>query len=369
MSLTIHQVASRAGVSSATITRVLQGDRRVAPETRARVQAVLDETGYHVNAIAKSLRTKKVATVAHILNSFLPNPFYSNVARGLQQEAASFAYEVLVYNAENSATVERDAVLAAIRRRVDAIIFTTALEAENVQLATSAGVRVVQVERPTEVKSPVVTVNNYIGAYEAAEYLISLGHRDIAFIGLEASGLQKGKFIEEQRQQGYLDALANAGLEPEVQLGERYNLRDVADFQAPGREYAQLVLARQPRPTAIFAASDLLAAGVLQALYGDRLRVPEEISVVGFDDTYAAALTPRLTTVEVPMQELGRAAFKCAVVEPLRDEVELTTKLVVRDSTAHLAIASGVATSANGRRKRVLSAPRSSLLAVPERQR
>ena len=135
----------------------------MATETRKHVQDVLDITGYQVNAIARSLRTKRVATVAHILSSLVPNPFFANVTRGLQQEATKFGYEVLVYNAEGSPEIEQQAVRAALRRRADAVIFTTPLKAENVAFASSTGVRVVQVERPTEAPTAVVTVDNYCG--------------------------------------------------------------------------------------------------------------------------------------------------------------------------------------------------------------
>jgi len=332
-SLTIHEVASRAGVSSATVTRVLNGHPGVTTKTRRQVQDVLDITGYQVNAIARSLRTNRVATVAHILSSLVPNPFFANVARGLQQEATNFGYEVLVYNVEDSAEIEQQAVQAALRRRADAIIFTTPLRAENVSLASSAGVRVVQVERPTEAPSAVVTVDNYCGAREATEYLISLGHQDIAFIGRRINNNRSANAsVEIARLEGYLDAMQQSGARSEVVLGEYY-MTGLSEFQPLGRGYAERVLARGQVPTAIFAASDILAAGVLQALYSDAIRVPEHVSVVGFDDTYAAALTPSLSTVAVPMDEVGRAAFRAAVVEPLVDEVRLETHLVVREST------------------------------------
>ena len=313
----------------------------MAPRTRERVQAVLDSTGYHVNAIAQSLRTKRVATVAHILNSLFPNPFFSNVARGLQREATKLGYEVLVYNAENSAALEREAVLAALRRRVDAIIFTTPLQADNVEAATNAGVRVVQVERPTEAPSAVVNVDNYCGSKEATEYLISLGHRNIGFIGERPdkhSG--SGWLIESARLCGYSDAVHEAELPSTVKLGE-YWTKNVPEFQTAGREYMLEILAGDVVPTAIFAASDMLAAGVLQALYAKRMRVPDDMSVIGFDDTFAAALTPPLTTVVVPTGELGEAALRCAVIEPLEDRVELKTHLVIRDSTGAVALPSG----------------------------
>jgi DNA-binding LacI/PurR family transcriptional regulator len=332
-SITIHEVASLAGVSTATVTRVLRGDAQVTGETRERVQRILNSTGYHVNAIAQSLRTKRVATVAHILSSLLPNPFYANVARGLQREATKYGYEVLVYNAEESPKLELEAVQAALRRRSDAIIFTTPIKAENVALATGAGVRVVQVERPTEAPSAVVTVDNYQGAWEATEYLISLGHRAITYIGRRfSSDARAAGSVEAARLEGYLDAMQKGETRSEVVLGEYY-ISGHPEFQALGRGYAESILAGALLPTAIFAASDILAAGVLQALYAAEIRVPQEISVVGFDDTYARALTPSLSTVAVPMDEVGRMAFRCAIVEPLEDDVRLGTHLIVREST------------------------------------
>jgi LacI family transcriptional regulator len=332
-SITLLEVATLAGVSTATVTRVLRGDARVAGETRERVQGILNSTGYQVNAIAQSLRTKRVATVAHILNSFFPNPFYTNVASGLQREATKYGYEVLTYDAENSPKVEREAVQAALRRRSDSIIFTTPIKAENVALATSAGVRVVQVERPTEAPSAVVTVDNYSGAWEATDYLISLGHRDITFIGRRfSSDRDMAGSVEAARLEGYLDAMQKGQARSEVVLGE-YFISGQREFQALGRGYAERILAGPRVPTAIFAASDILAAGVLQALYAAQIRVPDEVSVIGFDDTYARALTPSLSTVVVPMDEVGRMAFRCAIVEPLEDNIRLSTHLILREST------------------------------------
>jgi LacI family transcriptional regulator len=329
--LTIHDVAAAAGVSTATVTRVLRDDPRVALPTRQRVRAIVSQLGYQVNAVAQSLRTKQIATVAHILSGLFPNPFSSNVARGLQEEATKLGYEVLVYSSEDSPRVETEVVQAAIRRRVDAVIFTTPVNADNVVLAGHAGARVVQVERSTGAPSITVRVDNYCGGREAVELLLSLGHRDIAFIGLDPDRATDGS-IESARLNAYLDALQQVGARPRVLLGQHY-VSDVASFQTPGRLYIEEILATDTTPTAVFAASDLLAAGALQILYARGLRVPDDISVVGFDDTYAASLTPPLTTVAVPMRELGQAALRCAVGASLEDHVELKSQLVVREST------------------------------------
>jgi len=232
-----------------------------------------------------------------------------------------------VYISDYSSRLEREAVQAALRRRVDAVIFTTALDAANVAMAANAGIRVVQVERPTDVPSPTVTVDNYSGAREATEHLITLGHRRISFIGQEP----QDAYVEHERLNGYLDAMHQAELPTQVVLGQ-YSTTE-ADFQAPGRHYAEEVLSQDDPPTAIFAASDLLAAGVFQVLYARGMKVPTDISVIGFDDTYASVLTPALSTVAVPTAELGRAALRCAVEQPSEDHVKLRTQLVLRSST------------------------------------
>ena len=317
-SITVREVASLAGVSTRDDhPRPSVRSEREPTDGVSMCKPCSNPPAITSMRLRRASGPTRVATVAHILHELFPNPFYSYVARGLQSEAAAFGYEVLVYNAENSPKLERDAVQAALRRRVDALIFTTALDAANVALATGSGLRAVQVERPTQARSAVVNVDNYCGAREAVEHLVSLGHRDIAFIGQRPDKTASAaSSVESERLQGYLDVVSQAGLPSQVRLGE-YSTREV-DFQSPGRRYAEEILASAKRPTAIFAASDLLAAGVLQVLYARDIRVPGMISVIGFDNTFAAALTPPLTTVAVPMHELGQVAFRCAVVEPLQ---------------------------------------------------
>ncbi len=312
---------------------MLRGGTEVSPATRRRVEAVIRTTGYHVNAIAQSLRSQRVNTIAHILHEFLPNPFFSHVARGLQREAASYGYEVLAYNCDGSSKLESEAVDAAIRHRVRAVVFTTPVSANNVRLVIKAGIRVVQVERPSGVPTPVVTVNNYVGAREAMEHLIACEHQEIVYIGQRAreSG-SRGSSVDADRLRAYEDAVAEAGLKPRVVL-KSYPLAGREDFPELGKGCMRALLSARKVPTAVFTGSDLLAAGILQALYEAGCRVPDDMAVVGFDDTYAAALCPPLTTVAVPMYQLGQEAFQSAVVHEQRDALELPTHLVVRAST------------------------------------
>jgi DNA-binding LacI/PurR family transcriptional regulator len=312
---------------------VLRGGTEVRPATRRRVESVIRATGYHVNAIAQSLRSQRVNTIAHILHEFLPNPFFSHVARGLQREAASYGYEVLAYNCDGSSELESEAVDAAIRHRVRAVVFTTPVSASNVRLVVKAGIRVVQVERPSSANTAVVTVNNYVGAREAVEHLIAGGHEEIVYIGQRGRERgTRGFSVDADRLQAYQDAVAEAGLKPRVVL-KSYPLAGREDFPELGKGCMRALLSARKIPTAVFTGSDLLAAGILQALYEAGCRVPDDMAVVGFDDTYAAALCPPLTTVAVPMYKLGQEAFQSAVVQDQRNAFELPTHLVVRAST------------------------------------
>lgn len=330
---TLRQVAELAGVSTATVARVLQDSSRVSPETRRRVEAVLEATGYRHNAVASGLRRQRTSTVGHILRATDPNPFYAGVALGLQQEAAKHGYQVLLANSQDAPS-EAAAVEAFLARRVDALIFTTAVSAENVETAARAGVPVVQVERPVSTAAASVVVDNVSGSKAATQHLIDLGHERIAFIGARSLDSWIAPTVEDERLEGYLAMMNVSGLEPHVIVGEHDEPGSVR-YRAHGRTYMRRLIEEGRTPTAVFAASDTLAAGVLQALYELDLRVPQDMSVVGFDDTFAGHLCPPLTTVALPMEELGRRALIRAVVGPSDDPAPpLVARFVMRDSTA-----------------------------------
>lgn len=350
-SATLKDVAERAGVSTATVARVLHDKGYVAGETREAVEAAIRETGYSINAVAQGLRTQRTFTLGHILQSVAPNPFFAGVALGAEQEAAASGCGVVIYNTHGDRERERLGVETFIRRRVDAVLFTTVTDEENVALAARSGVPVVQVERVTPVPTHAVTIDNHRGSSDAVAHLIALGHRRIAFIGVDpnpaahldahpaTTGVTPRRTVERERLAGYLDAHAAAGLpvhDALVRLGGTYYEGDRAFATVRGL----LALPAVDRPTAVYATCDMLAAGALQAIYAAGLRVPDDLSVIGFDDTYASHLTPPLTTVRQPMQEAGRAAARLALSalhrteEPDEPRTErLSTSLVVRSST------------------------------------
>ncbi|HVO55058.1 MAG TPA: LacI family DNA-binding transcriptional regulator [Solirubrobacterales bacterium] len=342
--VTLRDVAARAGVSTSTVARVVHGKGYVAEDTRDRVEAAIREGGFRLNAVASGLKSARTMTIGTLLHETLPNPFFAEVARGIEHGANEQDYNVLLYNARGSADREREGVEAFLSQKVDAVVFATPLDPANVELADRAGAAVVEVEKPLYGQGGSVLVDNYAGASAAMEHLISLGHETIGFIGepLREEPLE-GRPVERvvnERFGGYRDALLRHGLQYDDSLAVLGDYALDAGWESlrTGRDYTNRLLEQQPQITAIFAGSDLLAAGILQALYERGVRVPTQASVVGFDDTYAQHLTPPLSTVRQPMFEMGREAAALAIElaeadSPAAREVWLSTELIVRDST------------------------------------
>jgi DNA-binding LacI/PurR family transcriptional regulator len=350
---TIKSVAARAGVSTATVSRVLHNNGYVAPKTRKRVEGVLRDSGYRLDAVAQALRRQRTITLGLILHGILPNPFFAEVAMGVEQAAVEHGFNVLMFNTDGDPKREREGVESLLGRRVDGVIFTTALRAENVELVLDAGVPAVEAERRLCERAPAVVIDNYAGAREAMAHLLDLGHERIGYIG-EADTFQEpdGRVLDRVRRErfaGYREALEEAG----IHVSEAHLIRGQYPLEpggwggvGTGRDYMQALLEQAPTITAVLAASDLLAAGALQTLYERSIRVPTQISIVGFDDTFASRLAPPLTTVRQPMFEMGLRAGHLAIrlleegtVNGGEDADSIVTEwcktsLVVRQSTA-----------------------------------
>lgn len=316
------------------------------------VTAAIAQTGYRVNAVAQGLRRQRTYLIGHVLQAIAPNPFFATVALASQQEAARHGCGLILSTTQANPDIEREVVETLLRQRVDAILFTTVTSEDNVSLAAASGIPVVQVERVGAVETHGVSVDNFVGAFDAVEHLIELGHRRIAFIGVSldtphgrsndgriVSYSYERRSVERERLGGYTSALAAHDIQEDprlIDLGNTYYSSE------RGNKVTRRLMDLDPeiRPTAIFAGCDLLAAGVLQELTARGLRVPEDISVVGYDDTYASHLSPPLTSVAQPMVELGTVAIGMTMKalegglpngEVLRKR--LAAKLVIRSST------------------------------------
>lgn len=317
---TIKSIAERAGVATATVARVLHNNGYVADATRQKVLKAVAETDYRINHIARSLKRNRSNVIGHILKSTIPNPFYVTVARGVEAYCREHGYTALTYNVEGDVAAEYNAVETFLNWRADAIIFTTPTAAQNVELALNSGKAVVQVERPQSDLTDRITVDNYSGGRSAVQRLIALGHRRIGFVGpqLDRSIHPLASYVEAERYGAYRDALREIGCFDErlVSVGRSYSLEELQALAVPLSDgYRALHTWREAGilPTAVFASSDFLAAGVLQAANSLGLGVPRDLSVIGFDDTLSTFLAPLLTSVRLPAYELGQAAARLAI--------------------------------------------------------
>ena len=343
--MTLEEVARSAGVSTATVARVIHSNGYVARGTRAKVEAVLRDTGYRPNAMASGLRTKRSFTFGHMMVEITQNPFYAHVAHSVESAALEADYRVFVFNHEQDGARERIGVERFIDRQVDAMLLTYAVDAANVEMLRAAQIPVVQIERERIAGTHAVLVDSRPGVVEAMRHLFDLGHRRIAYIGGDPAlyphaGIRPHS-VEEERLNAYVEALRQAGLSyrPEwVRLG-LYFTQGSNQTGLEGYLHTRALLALPERPTAILTGCDIFAVGVLQALYEVRLRVPDDISVIGFDDTLATSTAPQLTTVAQPMIGLGQEAVRLAIAaieDPEMEPVTVTlpARLVLRQSTA-----------------------------------
>jgi LacI family transcriptional regulator len=323
--VTIHTVAARAGVSTATVSRALSGSAVVRPGVAAAVQSAAHALGYVPNRIARSLRVRRTR-LAGVLIPDVQNPFFTAVVRGVEDVLQAEGWTLLLGNSDDHPERERD-YLATLRAESAAgVVLVPGQRASAYRGFVKAGLALVAIDRaPRGLAVDQVTVANRAGAGEAVRHLLALGYCDVAFIG-GPDGLSTA----EERRSGCLEALRAHGLEPLA-------IED-GDFRpAGGRAAAERLLARC-RPRALFVANDLMALGVYEALRGRGLRVPEDVAVVGFDDApWAPWLAPPLTTVAQPAYELGRRAGRLLldrIDQPSRPwaRIVLEPQLVVRAS-------------------------------------
>ena len=312
---TIKDIAQMANVSIATVSHALNGSRPVSPATRARVQELARLMAYRPDPVARMLKGQDSLLIGHIVSTLHSNLFHALVARGADRRAQEAGYATLISFTEEDPQAERRAVDLLLEKRVNGIIFTTPHRAENVERAVAAGVAAVMVERPLPVPGAhSVVVDQRKGMRELTAILIEEGHRQIAYIGGGFSSIGSD-LVERTRLRGFRDAMKAAGLPvapSQVQL--------VAYSAEAAHAAGERLLRASPRPTALVVGSDLLVAGILQVLYRRCIRVPDDLSVVSFDDTLGPQMAPALTEVEPLDEEMGRQAVDL-IVEHYRQPV------------------------------------------------
>jgi DNA-binding LacI/PurR family transcriptional regulator len=294
---TLEDVAQLAGVSRALVSLVMRDSPRVSTESRRRVQTAATSIGYRPNLMARNLAARRTMTIGVLLND-LHNPWFAEVADGVHDEAGRRGYQLILASGRRSPRLESTALDTFLASRVDAVIVAGCRLPEKRLAEVASEVPLVSVGRAIRHHSVgSVTTDDARGAHMAIDHLVSLGHHRIAHIdGGNGAGASP-------RRTGYRQAMTVNGLTEHFRVVE-------GDFtEAAGAHGAELLLRGNQPPSAIFTANDLSAVGALDAIERAGLRVPDDISLVGFDNTALAALNHiGLTTIDQPRVEMGIAA-------------------------------------------------------------
>jgi LacI family repressor for deo operon, udp, cdd, tsx, nupC, and nupG len=314
----MEDIARLAGVSVSTVSRALAGSPKVTGDTRARIEAAVQQTGYVVNQVAQGLRLQRSRQLLVLLPT-IANPFFGEIVQGVDEAAQAAGYGVLVGSTEGN--LAREAILARQLHTggVDGLILLTGRIPATLEAHVARGQVVAVSETIPGQTLPTIAIDNEAAAMAAVAHLIALGHHRIAHIAGP-----EGNVLTAQRARGWRRAL---DCEPVIPAA-------FGDFTiTSGVTAIERLLAATPRPTAVFCANDEMAIGALKAARTAGLRVPEDISVVGFDDISFAAFTdPPLTTIRQPRRAFGHAAVAALLhgAPPAR----LAFELIPRASTA-----------------------------------
>ncbi|HEY9078195.1 MAG TPA: LacI family DNA-binding transcriptional regulator [Anaerolineaceae bacterium] len=333
--ISIKDIAHAAGVSHSTVSRALAGSSLISAETRERIQALAEQMGYIPDAVAQSLQTRSTRTVGLVVTS-IADPFFAAIVEGAEETAIAAGMSVFINVSHNDPEAELALIETLHRRRVDGIILAASrLGMRHTQALARVQVPVVMVNRQPDEHDPAdfhsIAVDDRGGARLAVEYLLSLGHRRIGYLGM-------GNRFESNRSrlEGYRAALAGAGIQPPdawIQTCPAEDASGRGDVAAAETVFPALLAAGV---TAVFCYNDQAAVGGLLACRKLRVGVPEGCSLAGFDDIdLARYVEPPLTTVHQPRREMGRQAMQMVLDLLAGKRVEnrvLSPTLVIRSS-------------------------------------
>ena len=327
----LNLVAEKAGVSIATVSRVINNNPNVNPETRLKVQQVIKELRYNPNRVAKRLRNRNASS--NLLGVLIPdiqNPFYVEVLRGIEDIAYENKYALIMCNFSQDEKKQQMYLDIIQSESVDGLIAApTSEKDENVKNLVRSGLPIVCVDRGLdEVDVDVILVENEKGAYNAVDYLAKSGYKRIAYI----SGLQKIP-SSQQREKGYIQALKDNGLEISKELIKYGDSRHESAVKL-----CEELLELESPPDALFTGNNLITLGALETIHKRNLNIPNDIAIIGFDDMYwSISLNPPLTAVRQPAYEIGKRAAEQLIArinDPSRPAISmiLKTELMIRSS-------------------------------------
>lgn len=312
----MKEIAAAAGVSTATVSKILNArDEHISEATRARVLEIVEKTGYMPNAIAKGLKQNRSKMIGFILPD-ISNPFFPNVAKGMEEKAHEYGYGVLIVNTNDSLEVEKEALRFLSSRKVGGIVFARALQSDHLEKCIETEIPIVVVDRALDFESEGmgrIIVDTPAGIMTSTNVLIERGCRRIAYISARYNS-------STDRYFGYCRALEDAGLP----FDEKLVYNDKFTFET-GYNGIEAILSRT-EADGIVCGNDLIAVGAISRLNEKGIKIPEQMKVMGFDDIYFSRyMSPPLSTVRQPAYEMGAESAKM-LIEHLENGIPLYNK-------------------------------------------
>ncbi len=332
--VTIKDVAKKAGVSPSTVSRALSGNGPVKESTRKKVLDAVKLLDYRPNFLAQGLKEGKTKTIGLIIPN-IRNPIYPAVARGVEDAAKKFGYTVVLCNTDEDVDTEKEYIQKLQKRWVDGIIIAPASnENDHIVKLQNENFPIVVIVRNVDFLANAVIIDNYRAAYDAVSYLIRTGHRRIAIVkGNQQLALYRERF------RGYKQALLDAGIQVDEELITGDD-SDSVQWTLDGYNAINCLFAQKIEFDAVFATTDLRAIGAIRAIKDHGYKVPEDISVIGFDNLeFSSLIDPPLSTVSQPLYNIGMRAVNKLI--PLIDNKTVTeptieimlSELIIRKST------------------------------------
>jgi LacI family transcriptional regulator len=334
LTVTIYDVAREAGVSMATVSRVVNSNPNVKPQTRKKVFEAIERLGYRPNAVARGLASKKTTTVGVVIPD-ISNAIFAEVARGIEDIANMYRYNIILCNADKKKDKEISVINTLLEKQVDGLLFMGGtVTQEHIEAFRTSSVPIVLCATTDDNNAmPAVDIDHEKAAFDAVNLLIENGHRNIGMI----SGTLQDPANGYARFQGYKRALEQANIpvrDEHIRVGNyRYE---------SGIEAMKYFIELAEQPTAIFAATDEMAIGAIHTIQDAGLKVPEDISVISVDNSRMASMVrPLLTTVAQPMYDIGAVSMRLLTKLMNKENVEqakfvLPHEIIVRKSVAHV---------------------------------
>ena len=330
MQARIVDIANKIGVSRSTVDRALHGRGRIDEELKQRILSTAKEMNYRPNTLARSLKTNRSGLIGVLMPTVMTS-FFADIVQGISEASNKADYALLFCITKDQESVDKY-VSVLLEKRVDGVIvtpFPTVFDSSALcQQLLDVGISVLSVTRPADHPNvSCVMSDNIKGGYVATQHLLQLGHSKIAFVSFSENDC-----LARQRYEGYLKAMADSGIEPRDQY---YIKADTLDYVN-----VKKLMDLPDRPTAIFASTDFLTANIIEQLQEQGVQVPQDMSVIGFDDLlFCTMVNPKITTIRQPKCELGIAAFeqlKKMISGEAGVNLVLDVDLIVRGSTASI---------------------------------